>query len=815
MDSFNNRPDDTTGQSLTPQSTSPQKSLNVRPSSSEKLIESSGDGLADPFSLLDSLCNATAGTSFPGATSEGLRTFGQHRELTQGEVVADRYRVLSFIGRGGIGSVYKVEQIFLKKEFALKTLNPISTSDVVVRRFQKEAQALSKLDHQNLVRAVDFGLIDGDQPFFVMDFVDGQTLAQHLKKAGRLSVEEVARVFLPISFALSYAHGEGVIHRDIKPSNIVLVPADQEGGTPTAKIVDFGIAKLDGGGDSEVQALTKTGEVFGTPLYMSPEQCAGEKVDQRSDIYSLGCVMFEALTGAPPFRGESALETMMQHRTEVAADLTEASLGLEFPETIKKIVSRMLAKDPRHRYQNCHDLCQDLIWLQRGESKLIKSPERISVPDSQEQHPPPSGPLSAISQSPPRSQWSLIIAAIVINMAAGAGMTALMLGSQREISISQAPSQKAKGNDVSVLGMDMSSSLDTTTTVTTTTTADPSSNSDSAGLTKTALDIATPAEPPTSWFSKIEGKEKVFTFPNSIAIGNIMWWDSKHKLQNKLASGRIPTPLGAKLILVPTIDVIEANPYWLTHFQPDDISGVQIQVAKEFVGSPKNRLRSIQNIAQFESIRLVKLIRTELPEGMLEVIGKMPQLHYLVVDNCGVTAEKVAAMENLSRLKVLAANDITTEITPILKKLTRGGSLKRLSIGVAKIKPSDFDLIARLKSLEVLNVPFCVWSKGVAPSDSLRIIDDLAQLPGLEKLTVDASLAVALEPSAWKRLKGLKVLVIHTSNAGTHPRLRSELEKVLPDCKITIVDNRIEPMTGPDIVWFDPQAEDPAVADLW
>ena len=148
---------------------------------------------------------------------------------------------------------------------------------------------------------------------------------------------------------MDYAHQEGVIHRDIKPNNIILLKSDNSPIVP--KIVDFGIAKLVAGEDSESAALTQTGEVFGTPLNMSPEQCAGEAVDQRSDIYSLGCVLFEALTGAPPFRGQTALETMMLHTKNATPSLKEASLGLEFPETIQRIICKMLAKIPNERYQ--------------------------------------------------------------------------------------------------------------------------------------------------------------------------------------------------------------------------------------------------------------------------------------------------------------------------------------------------------------------------------------------------------------------------------------------------------------------------------
>jgi serine/threonine-protein kinase len=297
-----------------------------------------------------------------------------------GQVLAERYKILAAVGQGAMGSVYKVEQIFLRKIFALKTLNSIAASDLVVRRFQKEAQAASRLDHPNLVRAVDFGLIEGSQPFFVMEFVKGVTLDRYLKEHGSLSIEEVCDIFVPICRGMSYAHQEGVIHRDIKPSNIVLVPSESESAY-IPKLVDFGIAKLDVIGEADEQALTATGEVFGTPLYMSPEQCSGEEIDKRSDIYSLGCVLFEVLTGAPPFRGRNALETMMQHRLSEPISLKQASLGLEFSRGLEDIVAQMLDKQPSGRYRDCLEVARDLnaLKLSHRSPNVSRKERRLPV----------------------------------------------------------------------------------------------------------------------------------------------------------------------------------------------------------------------------------------------------------------------------------------------------------------------------------------------------------------------------------------------------------------------------------------------------
>jgi serine/threonine protein kinase len=300
------------------------------------------------------------------------------QQLVAGSIVAERYKVLSLIGRGAMGCVYKVEQLALRKNLALKTLNTIATSDVTIRRFKNEALAAGKLDHPNLVKAVDSGWI-GTQPYLVMDLVEGQTLSNYLKQEGRLPLELALRLFIPICFGLAYAHEQGVVHRDLKPGNIMLVPEGKDKTQFFPKVVDFGIAKLDYG---ELGTLTKTGEVFGTPLYMSPEQCLGSKVDNRSDIYALGCVLYEALTGAPPFSGPSALETMMQHRNEQPLSLKEASLGSQFPKEVEQIVLKMLAKEPQDRYQNFLDVARDLAAVQRGDSVQVQAPSASTAPGS-------------------------------------------------------------------------------------------------------------------------------------------------------------------------------------------------------------------------------------------------------------------------------------------------------------------------------------------------------------------------------------------------------------------------------------------------
>lgn len=300
----------------------------------------------------------------------------QHIQFRRGDLIDSRYQVLSVIGQGGFGCVYKVNQVMLRKVCALKTLNPTSMSETTILRLRKEAQAASRLEHPNLVRALDFDMINGIQPYLVMELVEGPTLAEYLKEQGRLPLETALEIFIPLARAIAYAHQQGVIHRDLKPSNVILACDQSTRALFIPKIVDFGIAKIRFADESRAMSLTATGEVFGTPLYMSPEQCAGTGVDARTDIYSLGCMLFEALTGTPPFTGRNALEVMMQHGSAPLPSLKEASLGETFPSELERIVAHMLAKSPQERYSHSQKIVDDLFCLQEGDFDRISTVEQ-------------------------------------------------------------------------------------------------------------------------------------------------------------------------------------------------------------------------------------------------------------------------------------------------------------------------------------------------------------------------------------------------------------------------------------------------------
>jgi eukaryotic-like serine/threonine-protein kinase len=257
------------------------------------------------------------------------------------------YEYRSMLGAGGGGVVFKARHQVLDIEVAVKMLLR-NHSFFDVRRFQQEAKAACLLQHENIVYVREFGVSEHGQPYMIMEYLNGQSLDHVIKHKGPMAIDEAHDIFTGIFNGMSYAHRKGVVHRDLKPSNIMLTNNE---GESIGKVVDFGIAKIIEG-RREGLHLTRTGEVFGSPMYMSPEQALGKPVDFRTDIYSAGCVLYYALTGKPPLSANNTLETLFKHINETPPTLAEASGGKPFPGQLEKVVAKSLAKNPADRYSN-------------------------------------------------------------------------------------------------------------------------------------------------------------------------------------------------------------------------------------------------------------------------------------------------------------------------------------------------------------------------------------------------------------------------------------------------------------------------------
>jgi len=294
----------------------------------------------------------------------------QAKQISIGQMLG-HYRILAKIGQGGMGEVYKAEDTSLKRQIALKVLPPEVSGDAHrLERFQREAEAIAALNHPNIVTIYS---VEQDQGirFLTMELVDGKSLDTELAR-GRLSLTEVADIGAALADALAAAHEKGIVHRDLKPANVMLT------GSSSIKVLDFGLAKVavvtDEADATQMATLTQEGVVVGTAAYMSPEQAQGKPVDSRSDIFSLGCLLFEAATGKRPFKGETSIDllhNLIHKDPESLSDhLPEAPLQLQW------IFRKTLAKNPQERYQSAADLTVDLKTLRRD---LETDPHLVTV----------------------------------------------------------------------------------------------------------------------------------------------------------------------------------------------------------------------------------------------------------------------------------------------------------------------------------------------------------------------------------------------------------------------------------------------------
>ncbi|MBI2810721.1 MAG: serine/threonine protein kinase [Candidatus Melainabacteria bacterium] len=279
------------------------------------------------------------------------------RDNLVGTLFVDKYEMLDIIGGGGMGVVYRAKHCLMNRIVAIKVLHRhAATNGDALKRFQVESQAASALSMPNILTVYDFGLSSAGQPYMVMDYLDGKSLDDIINSEGSVPLSRAIDIFIQICNAMEHAHAKGIIHRDIKPSNVVLV--NWEGQPDFVKIVDFGIAKLLNQSDSNSGNLTRTGEVFGSPMYMSPEQWKGQKLDCRTDIYSLGAVMYRCLVGRPLFDCPDVVQLMYKQVTELPESF--ASMGVLLPAQIEQIVFRSLAKDPSQRFQSMKELMEAL-----------------------------------------------------------------------------------------------------------------------------------------------------------------------------------------------------------------------------------------------------------------------------------------------------------------------------------------------------------------------------------------------------------------------------------------------------------------------
>ena len=350
-----------------------------------------------------------------------------------GQVIADRYHVTKKLGEGGMGAVYLAEHVKMGRKSAIKVMSASMSQDAdAVSRFNREANNASRIQHPNICAIYDFGETPDGLMYLAMEFIEGHSLNEILKKSGPMTLQRATHILRQTAEALHVAHEGGIVHRDLKPDNIMIA---QQGGKDLVKVVDFGIAKAVGG-DESGQKVTKTGLVVGTPEYMSPEQLSGDKLDGRSDLYSLALVYYRMITGTLPFQAETSQETMIKRLTDDPMPLRQALPTANFPAGLQAVMDHALARYANDRYSDAVEFAKDVeaslvgIAPEGGATMVVGASDMKTMVAG----PPPKTRISSPSDrgvaarqgegAPPSAKKSPIMAiaaGVVILAAAGGG----------------------------------------------------------------------------------------------------------------------------------------------------------------------------------------------------------------------------------------------------------------------------------------------------------------------------------------------------------------------------------------------------------
>lgn len=654
------------------------------------------------------------------------------------DIVGENYEIISLIGVGGMGYVYRVRHRILQKQYAMKTLSSQHVSEIAWRRLQVEAQAIARMNHPNIVGIHNLGLHEDRLPYYVMDLLDGEALADRLKR-GSLTLAQALPIFIEVCKGLGYAHKKGIIHRDIKPGNIILLKEPDSSGAKV-KIVDFGIAKLSGASDPNNQNLTCIGEVFGSPYYMSPEQCEGKRIDARSDIYSVGCTLFEALVGHPPFKGNNPVQTMVMHQSHEPPSMSAAS-GKNFPDEIEELVATLLAKAPMDRYQSLDKVAEDLQSIAAGrevQTKALFDTHSFFTPnEDDEEEGQPTGKLA-----------TGVILAVATATILAAAATCFFIVKQ----IKQAPNSKQIAANAAVTAVEAP-------------VAKPVSTADD---TK-AKAISSPEKQPFSHLTVgPDGKQvKQFDFPTDNYLGRMIIGESTEYWS---AKGSKQFPTDTKLELVASPQLMDQL-YNLERFRSDDLWGIRLfqqamPPVKQGSGNGEFMLPesyesnielAIKHLQRLTGLRKLDLLECpNATDKCIAQINKLPNLTVLRASKTNISGQGLSELTRIKELEKLTYSE-GTHLSTLLKALA--GSKKLTTLGLDRpasrtLTQSDLKLIASCKNLTRLDLDDCKLDReGLAILATLphlkmlyangNKIDEsclpiLKQMPSLEKVDFDS-----------------------------------------------------------------------------
>lgn len=658
---------------------------------------------------------------------------GQHIH-TAGTIIGGTFRIISVIGLGGMGVVYLAEHAGLKRRCALKILASELVNEKDWLRFQAEAKTLAGLTHPTLVKVYDLGIHDNHVPFYAMDYLAGRTLETEIIENGPVSIEFALKIFIELLDGLAYAHRNGIIHRDIKPGNIML--CRNENGTTSAKILDFGIAKLGGAASREKQNLTSTGEIFGSPYYMSPEQCIGLEVDARSDIYSMGCSLFEALTGFVPFEAETPLDTVALHEEGAPPSLAEVDGSRKYSASMEMVVAKCLSKRPEDRYQSAKEMAIDLMRVQEGKDLSRYS---MTVPALK---PLPTAAKVVEYESSEEDDGRL--RKILIASLAGAGVILsavalyILSGQNRPATTSSYVRSEAPPQAHRLM---------------------PMVEADSFVVQDGVVADKKNSEP---------GHSTMIIIPKGLNLGRIEYRTDELSGSRPM-HGMIEVPAGARITLYPGTQLLE---------RPDLVNGFPANFVQSVVVGdwPKGGDAVIAALTHFKALETLRMAFTDATDASINSINELPALQELDLHSSDVTPSGLSKLKRLKKFNSLTVGGINKGDI-FFSALKGSEALENLTITSSYLTADDIEAIARCPNIKYLTI-----STSRLPDTSLEKLKRLR----LKSLTLRGKRWSETALQAVGQMKNLRRLTI-SSTQGQFNRV-AKLIQELPQAKVHITE---------------------------
>ncbi|MCA9801115.1 MAG: protein kinase [Cyanobacteria bacterium HKST-UBA02] len=656
------------------------------------------------------------------AETENYEDAGVEIEVDPDRFPVDRFRPLSVIGRGSTGTVYYCSDRLLNKDVAVKVLNRQSDEDLVA--FQREAKTTSNLNHPNIVQVLDFGVTGGGVPFMAMEFVDGVSLDLVLAERKVLGLRQALEIFHQVCQGISYAHGEGVLHRDLKSSNILLSGLDS--GNPDVRIIDFGVALGKYSSDGAI--------IAGTPAYMPPDQALGRSYDERSEVYGIGCTFFEALTGRPPFSGDTALDTMRRHAEEHPPSLAEASVtGQVFPDSLESIAACCLEKDGDDRFTSVSQLDQAILSALQ---EIVESEKPAVTPVTQHV-------WTFISEEGWRSGrfWAILATFLVVAIVSGAYLV------NRSVAITERKAHK----DVS--------------------------ESDLALTPLTSL-VSTAIEPHFSDIGEVKGQSRLLA-KEGVTDRQLEELSGRHDIYSVIINGDPITARGLAAIAdcgivdlkITNVKVgDEAVPVLasMKDLRALDMMGTNItsggikdllsrtSLDELHIGGDLVDDSAIQAVASTPSLKGLEISKAPgVSEKSLTKLAALPELRILGLDAIEFGSRMLGALKGFPALQELSLSRI--DLSRELLKGVTGLNLTGLEIARTDLDDSQLEKIVSMKSLRSLTLKLCGTSdrqlKIIARAGKLERLSIVspelsgsgleALPPGLQKLDLRRSFKVS------------------------------------------------------------------------